>query len=516
VRRFVGDVLPEFMVPAVVVVLDGLPLTANGKLDRSGLPDPEFVSAVEYREPGSADEQVLAALFGEVLGVGPVGVDDGFFDLGGHSLSATRLVSRVRSVLGVEVPIRVVFEAPTVAELAARLGEGERVRAALVAQERPVSVPLSFAQRRLWFVHRFEGPSATYNIPMAVRLSGVLDVEALVSAVRDVVVRHESLRTVFVEVDGSPVQRVVDAAVLEVPVSVKEVDVVDVDSEVAAAAGYRFDLSSQIPVRASVFRCGADDHVLVLVVHHIAGDGGSLAPLVRDLVSAYAARKQGAAPGWDPLPVQYADYTLWQQQVLGDEDDPESVLSGQFDYWRGVLEGLPDQVSLPVDRPRPRVASYRGDMVPFVVGPRLRVAVEELARGEGATVSMVLQAALAVLLSRVGAGEDVAIGSPIAGRTDEALTDLVGFFVNTWVLRTRVDGGASFVEIVRQVREQALAAYANQDAPFERLVELLNPVRSTAHHPLFQVALAFQNNVFPDIDFPGLIATPLPASTATA
>ncbi|WP_039801362.1 condensation domain-containing protein, partial [Nocardia araoensis] len=479
-----------------------------------------FASGAGYRAARSYEEQVLCELFGEVLGSDRVGLDDNFFDLGGHSLSATRLVSRIRSVLGVEVAMRVIFDAPTVAELVSHLSSGLQMRPRLVRAQRPDRVPLSFAQRRLWFIHRLEGPSATYNLPMTLLLNGDVDMAALAKAIEDVVHRHESLRTVFAEdVSGVPQQCVLDIETLDVPVVVVDATVdtsVDVNSAVGALARYGFDLLSEIPLRAGIFRRGHQEFVLALVIHHIAGDGWSLAPLARDVMAAYEARRQDRAPGWEPLPVQYADYTLWQQQLLGSDADPDSVVSQQFEYWKQELAGLPDQLQLPTDRVRPRTASYRGDMTWFVVPARTRDAVRGLARGHNATEAMVLQAALAVLLFKLGAGEDIPLGSPIAGRTDEALTDLVGFFVNTWVLRTSVMAEASFSEVLEQVKGKALAAYSNQDAPFERLVELLNPVRSAARHPLFQVSLAFQNNEAASLDLPGIGVSGHPVTTGTA
>ncbi|MQY25998.1 non-ribosomal peptide synthetase [Nocardia aurantia] len=516
VRRFAGDRLPEFMVPAVVMVIDSVPLTAGGKLDRRALPDPEFASAAEYRAPASVEERMLAELFAEVLGIDRVGMDDGFFALGGHSLLATRLVSRIRAVLGVEVPIRTVFDAPTVAQLVTRLDAGVRVRPRLSERQRPEPIPLSFAQRRLWFIHRLEGPSATYNIALTVRLTGSFDTAAFAAAVGDVVTRHESLRTIFVETGDVPAQVIVDAGAVDVPVTVTDVDSAALDTTVTAAVRYGFDLATEIPLRAQVFRTSAEDCVLVVLIHHIAGDGWSMTPLLRDLTTAYSARLGDRLPGWRPLPVQYADYTLWQQELLGSAADPASVLSQQFDYWRRELDGLPEQLPLPADRPRPRVATYRGDMVFFDIDAATRAAVERLAARDGATVSMVLQSALAVLLFKLGAGEDIPIGSPIAGRTDEALADLVGFFVNSWVLRARPAAATSFAELLDQVRAKSLAAYENQDVPFELLVEMLNPARSAARHPLFQVSLAFQNNALPVLDLPGVRIEPYPAVTATA
>ncbi|WP_280367066.1 non-ribosomal peptide synthetase [Nocardia wallacei] len=516
VRRWVADRLPEFMVPTVVTVIDSVPLTVNGKLDRAALPQPELASSARYRAPGGERERVLAELFAEVLGLARVGVDDSFFELGGHSLLATRLVSRIRAVLGVEVSIRTVFDAPTVAQLATRLDVHAQVRPAMSVRERPDIVPLSFAQRRLWFVHRLEGPSATYNIPLAARLRGVFDPVAFEAAVGDIVARHESLRTVFAEVDGVPSQRVLDVADLELPVTVAQVDSGALDAAVTSALGYRFDLSAEIPIRATVLRSGSGESVLVLVIHHIAGDGWSMTPLLHDLAVAYTARLHDRAPEWEPLPVQYVDYTLWQQDWLGSTADPDSIVSRQFEYWRRELDGMPEELPLPTDRPRPRVASYRGDLVTFDIDARTRAAVERLAAREGATVSMALQSALVVLLSKLGAGEDIPIGSPIAGRTDEAVADLVGFFVNTWVLRARVTAAAAFTEILGQVRAKALAAYENQDAPFELLVELLNPARSAARHPLFQVTLAFQNNALPTVALPDVELRPYPTTVSTA
>jgi nonribosomal peptide synthetase DhbF len=519
VRRFASARLPEFMVPAVVMVLKALPLTVNGKVDKRALPAPEFVSGVAYRATRDPREGVLAALFAEVLGVPRVGIDDGFFDLGGHSLSATRLVTRIRAELGVEVPIRVVFDAPTVA----RLGEwmathaGEHVRAPLMPRQRPPRMPLSFAQTRLWFIYRFQGPSATYNIPLAMRLTGTLDSAALTAAIGDVVARHESLRTIFAEDDGIPWQRILPAGAVEAPVAVTEVSgEQELAAAVAEAAQYPFDLATQIPLRANLLRVSVTEHVLVLVLHHIAADGASLMPLAQDLMTAYAARCAGHLPAWSPLPVQYADYTLWQQEVLGRDDDPDSLLSRQLAHWNGELAGAPEQISLPFDRQRPPEQSFSGEAVPFAIAPQLRERIEQRARETGTTTSMVLQAALAVLLRKLGAGDELTIGGPIAGRTDQALTDLIGLFVNTWVLRVDTAGNPRFVELLEQVSDRALAAYENQDAPFERLVDLFNLSRSTSHHPLFQVSFALLNNALPEIDFSGLAIETLPVHTHTA
>ncbi|MEW2571441.1 condensation domain-containing protein, partial [Streptomyces sp. NPDC047070] len=379
-------------------------------------------------------------------------------------------------------------------------------------------IPLSFAQRRLWFIDRFEGPSATYNVPFVMRLSGELDVVALESAVRDVVTRHESLRTLVVEdAQGVAFQQVVPVAEATVDLPVTEVAPDRLDDTLAElAAAHLFDLSAEIPLRARLLRVGAHEHVLLLLVHHIAADGESMGPLARDLGAAYSARARGAAPGWADLPVQYVDYTMWQREVLGDESDAQSVLSGQVAHWRDELAGVPQPVRLPADRPRPPVASHRGSMVEFAVDGGLLGRVESLARDRDVTVPMVMQAALAVALQQFGAGEDIPIGSTIAGRTDDELVDLVGFFVNTWVLRADLSGRPSFVDVLERVQAKALAAYDNQDAPFERLVEMLNPERSTAYHPLFQVMFTWENDAWIDVDMPGLAARFEVLSTPTA
>ncbi|MGW1870795.1 amino acid adenylation domain-containing protein [Streptomyces mauvecolor] len=516
-REAAAERLPDFMVPAVFMTLDRLPLMPNGKLDRAALPEPEFTSGA-YRAPRTTDEETLAGLFGEVLGLERVGIDDNFFTLGGHSLLATRLISRIRTVLGAEVPIKVVFGSPTVAELATHLSAGVKVRTALTRLERrPEKLPLSFAQRRLWFIDKFEGPSATYNIPLNLRLTGDLDAPALAAALKDVVDRHESLRTVYREdTEGVPFQLVVPVgeAVLDVPV----VEVADghLDAAISETAEYTFALDREIPVRARILATGPQEHVLSLVIHHIASDGESMAPLIREVSAAYAARRAGQEPEFAELPVQYVDYAIWQRELLGEADDPESVLADQSGYWHKELSGIPQPLQLPADRPRPPKASYRGDMIEFTVEPHLLAAVEELARERDVTVSMVMQSVLAVLLHQLGAGDDIPIGSPIAGRTDDALDDLIGFFVNTWVLRAELAGNPTFDELIAQVKDKALGAYGNQDAPFERLVELLNPDRSTAYHPLFQVMFAWQNFAQADFDLPGLRVDFVPVITGTA
>ncbi|MBT2510508.1 non-ribosomal peptide synthase/polyketide synthase [Streptomyces sp. ISL-98] len=513
-RAYAGELLPEYMIPAALVTLDALPLTPNGKLDRRALPAPDFTTAEAGRAPRTPREEVLCGLFAEVLGVDQVGIDDSFFDLGGHSLLATRLVSRVRTVLGIELPLAALFETPTVAGLAA-LATEEAARPALVRRpERPEAVPLSFAQRRLWFLNRLEGSSALYNMPVVLRLRGDLDHDALSAALNDVVGRHESLRTVFPEIDGEARQSVLDA--WDVPLPVTETDERELPGLLRAAAREGFDLSAELPLRAALFRLGKSEHVLALLLHHIAGDGWSMGPLARDLGTAYTARLDGTAPAWEPLPVQYADYALWQRQLLGDEDASGTLAHAQLDYWQNALAGLPEELDLPTDRPRPSVASHVGGRVGVDWDAELHQRISEFARESSSSVFMVVQAALAALLNRLGAGDDIPIGSPIAGRTDEALDHLIGFFTNTLVLRTDVSGQPTFRELVTRVRSTDLDAYAHQDVPFERLVELVNPTRSRARHPLFQVLLAFQNTPEADLELPGLSFGIEPADAGVA
>ncbi|WP_411107764.1 amino acid adenylation domain-containing protein [Streptomyces sp. cmx-4-9] len=453
-------------------------------------------------------------MFGEVLGVERVGVDDHFFELGGHSLLATRLVSRVRSALGVELEIRELFEAPTPARLAAVVSGAGAARIALTPRARPDAVPLSYAQRRQWFLNRFEEGTAAYNVPFAVRLTGAVDRAALQAALTDLVERHEILRTLYPEQDGTPCQTLLDRT--DVRIETRQTTESELAGALAAEAALGFDLRTQTPLRARLFELEADVCVLLLTIHHIAADGWSLAPLLRDLSVAYGARVRGGVPRWSPLPVQYADFALWQREVLGSEEDPASAVSRQLAFWEEALAGLAQELSLPVDRPRPVALSGAGGAVGFRLEPGLHRGLVALARECRSSLFMVVQAGLAALLSRLGAGEDIALGTPVAGRTDEALDDLVGFFVNTLVLRTDVSGDPTFRELVARVRETDLAAYAHQDVPFERLVEVLNPERSLARHPLFQVMLILQNNAEPQADLPGVASTEEPVALATS
>nr|WP_067543674.1 non-ribosomal peptide synthetase [Nocardia crassostreae] len=511
VKSALADALPSYMVPAAFVPLAALPLNANGKLDRAALPEPGFETAV-FRAPGTPIEEIVAGVFTEVLGAeqarggGAVGADDDFFALGGNSLLATQVAARLGAALGARVPVRALFEAPTVAELATHVeryeGTGDRIP--LHAGQRPERVPLSMAQQRMWFLNRFDSASAAYNIPAAIRLTGDLDIAALRAAVLDVVGRHEVLRTVYPDTPTGPVQRVLPAAAAALDLSPEDADPATLRDRIIAEVSGGFDVTTEIPLRANLFRLGENDHVIVLVAHHISADGWSMAPLTRDVMVAYAARLAGAAPGWAPLPVQYADYAVWQRELLGSETDPDSLISRQAGYWRTALAGLPDELSLPADRPRPPVQSGSGGRVHFSIPPEMREGLLELARARNATPFMVVHAAFAALLARLSGTDDIAIGTPVSGRGEAELDDLVGMFVNTLVLRTHVPGGASFTELVEAARETDLQAFAHADIPFEQLVELLRPERCTARNPLFQVMLSFANLPDATLELPGL------------
>ncbi|WP_231912714.1 condensation domain-containing protein, partial [Rhodococcus sp. EPR-157] len=387
------------------------------------------------------------------------------------------------------------------------------VRVPLVARERPEMVPLSLAQQRMWFLNRFDQSSAAYNVPVAIRLTGVLDVAAVQAAVSDVISRHESLRTMYPETDNGPIQLVVPVERVVPDVRIIDVELSDVEDRVRELASTSFDVTTEIPLRVRLFTLSATEHVLALVVHHISADGSSMGPLTRDVMIAYAARSAGEAPGWAPLAVQYADYALWQREVLGSEDDPDSIASQQVAYWKSALAGLPDQLDLPTDRPRPAVQSYAGGRADFIVDAELHAQLVQLARRTNSTLFMVMHTAFAVFLSRMSGTDDIAIGTPFAGRSDRALDDIIGMFVNTLVFRTRVDSSMTFEELLAQTRASDLQAFAHADVPFERLVEVLNPARSTARHPLFQVGLSFQNLAQSSLELSGLSVSGLDADT---
>ena len=504
IRARVAAALPDYMTPAAYVVLDEIPITAHGKIDRAALPQPQIAARVEYSDPTTASERRIAALFSTLLGHDRVGVEDSFFDLGGHSLVATKLVAAIRSECGVELGIRDVFELATVGRLADRvdhLRSGELVasRPKLIATAHDGPLPLSASQLRTWFAYRVEGPSPVNNIPFAARLTGPWDVEALITAVGDVVARHEILRTTYVELDGVPYQVVNPVAELPVRRAAwhggNEDREVWLQEQLDAERRGCFELDRDWPIRVAVLRTG-EEHVLSLVVHHIAGDHWSAGVLFADVITAYRARRAGEAPSWAPLRVQYADYAAWQGAFLGDQFGHESPVAGaQREYWTRQLAGLPEDTGLRPDFPRQPVPSGDGESVEFRIDSATRVKLAELSRELGITEFMLLQSAVAVVLHKAGGGVDIPLGTPVAGRTEPELDQLVGFFVNILVLRNDLHGNPTLREVAMRAREMALAAYAHQDLPFDRVVDSVSPVRSLSRNPLFQVVVHVRDHL---------------------
>jgi len=512
---FLRPLLPEYMIPQSFVFLDAWPLTPNGKVDRNALPDPGQ-STAGGRAARNAEEQILCEMFADVLSVNAVKPSDDFFRLGGHSLLAVHLINRVRAVFQVDLPFRVIFDAPSPSALASRLRGGETSRPPLTRQQHPSPMPVSWAQMRIWFLHRMDPTGAAYTIPAALHLNGDLETPALEAALNDVVSRHEGLRTIFPEIDGAPVQEVLPPEHCRIRLDAEVVDAQRLRTRIAEAASERLDLSRDIPLKAWLFQLEPRHHVVLFVLHHIASDAWSLQPFTRDLASAYSARVQNNAVGWKELPVQYTDYTLWQRECLGNPSDPQSLYSRQLTFWKTALAGMPEQIRLPFDRPRPAVVSYQGGVVTLQVDASLHASMLRLARTRGVTLFMMLQAALAAFLSRMGAGDDIPIGAPVAGRHDAALDDVVGVFVNTLVLRNDLSGNPSFEEVLERVRTFDLRAFGNQELPFEQLVEAMQPSRSRSRQPLFQVMLALQNANRSSLPLPGLSIQLEPVETTTA
>ncbi|OBK10186.1 non-ribosomal peptide synthetase, partial [Mycobacterium sp. 1245852.3] len=502
IRARVAAALPDYMTPAAYVVLDQIPITAHQKIDRAALPQPQIAAATEYRDPTTPTEQRVAQLFSGLLGHDRVGVDDSFFDLGGHSLVATKLVTAIRAECGVEIGIRDVFELATVGALAERIdqlsaGELTPSRPRLITTAHDEPMPLSASQLRSWFAYRVDGPSRVNNIPFAAKLTGPWDIDALIAAVGDVVARHEILRTSYVELDGVPYQ-VVGPANVEIPVRREEgPDDAWLQQQLDIERCHCFELDAELPIRVAVLRTeNTAEHVLSLVVHHIASDHWSAGVLFSDVMTAYRARRGGEAPSWAPLRVQYADYAAWQRTFLGDAGGQESAISAdQREYWTRQLAGLPEDTGLRPDFPRQPVPSGAGESVDFHIDAATRAKLGELCRELGITEFMLLQTAVAVVLHKAGGGTDIPLGTPVAGRTEAELDQLIGFFVNILVLRNDMDGNPTLRELLKRARETALAAYAHQDLPFDRVVDSVSPVRSLSRNPLFQVVVHVRDHL---------------------
>jgi mycobactin peptide synthetase MbtE len=499
IRARVAAALPEYMTPAAYVVIDEIPITAHGKIDRAALPEPEIMAKAEYREPSTITERRIATLFSELLGHAEVGIDDSFFDLGGHSLVATKLVTAIRSECEVELGIRDVFELGTVGSLAERVDElrsGARgqARPKLVATSHDEPLPLSASQLRSWFAFRVDGPSPVNNIPFAARLTGPWDVDALIAAVGDVVARHEILRTTYVDDDGVPYQIVNPVAELTVRRAAGNGEQW-LQEQLGTERRHCFELDREWPIRVAVLDNGGEQ-VLSLVVHHIASDHWSAGVLFADVMTAYRARREGEAPSWAPLRVQYADYAAWQRDFLGEPGGQETAVAAeQRDYWTTQLAGLPEDSGLRPDFPRPPLPSGDGESVTFSIDAATRAKLSDRCRELGVTEFMALQAAVAVVLHKAGSGIDIPLGTPVAGRTEAELDQLIGFFVNILVLRNDLRGNPTLRDVLTRSRETALAAYAHQDLPFDRVVDSVSPVRSLSRNPLFQVIVHVRDHL---------------------
>ncbi|HSU16596.1 non-ribosomal peptide synthetase [Longimicrobium sp.] len=497
-RAHLGAQLPEYMVPGAIVTLERMPLTGSGKADRRALPPPQWDAELAYVAPRTATEDLLAGIWAEVLRHERVGVHDDFFELGGHSLLATRVVSRIREVLAVEVPLRAIFQGPTVAELAGRVDALRRAGLPalppVVPAGRTGPYPLSFSQERLWLLDRLQPGNALYNLPCALRLDGALDRAALQRALGEVVRRHGALRTVFGEQEGEAVQVVVPFDGFPLPVEdLTGLDEAERAAETrcrcAAEAALPFDLSTGPLLRAKLLRLGREEHVLMLTLHHIVTDGWSTVIFFRELSALYGAYREGRESPLPELPVQYGDYAVWQRGHL-----QGSALEGQLAYWRTHLSGIQALPELPTDHPRPAVQTFQGAYLPVRLSAELTGRLEALARREGLTLFMVLLGSFQVLLSRYSGSDDVVVGSPAAGRTRREVEGLIGFFVNTLVLRAHFGGDPTVLEALRRVREATLGAFEHQEVPFARLVAELRPERTLSPAPLFQASFALQNN----------------------
>jgi amino acid adenylation domain-containing protein len=512
VRDSLRAELPDFMVPAAIVVIASLPLTRHGKLDRAALPAPERqLDPAAWIAPATDTEIELAAIFAELLGVKQVGSTDSFFALGGHSLSATQLVSRINSRIGIELPLRQVFETPQVSRLAAVIdgGRASTITNAIPPVDRGALLPLSFAQRRLWFLNRLEPDNPFYNIAIALRLDGSVDSAALDAALNDIVDRHEILRSTYHEHNGEPSQRIHPGA--SIALTHVFIEPQDLDRLAREEARRPFDLEAGPIIRATLAQLSADRHALLITIHHIAADGWSMGVLVNELTAAYAARAEGRRAGFAPLPIQYADFAAWQQNWISGPDSASDT-----DYWMHQLAGYPAELTLPGDRPRPAVQSFSGGSIRFEIDPQTSDRLSALARENDATLFMVLLAAFAALLARQSNQHDLVIGSPVASRSRAELEPLVGFFVNTLALRVDASGDPAFRTLLSRVRETALGGYAHQNLPFDRLVDELQPARDLSRNPLFQVMFALQNAPVSAIALPGITVTPIDIERSTA
>jgi amino acid adenylation domain-containing protein/non-ribosomal peptide synthase protein (TIGR01720 family) len=522
-RELLQAQLPEYMVPTAFVPLQALPRTPNGKIDRLALAASDLSDQFNrpYTAPRTATEDILAGIWSDVLGVERVGIHDDFFELGGHSLLATQIMSRLRGTFHVELSLRTVFEATNVAALAAAV---ERAKQDGTASQAPPIVPIarigplptSFAQQRLWFLAQLEPESPFYNLPAGFRLQGKLDVEVLTDALNQVIARHEALRTVFQEADGQPRQVVLSSVTVDIPV----VDLRDVPTEeqpaeltklTEAEAQGIFDLTRGPLVRARVWRIGEEEYVLLMTLHHIVSDGWAMDILIRELVMYYQAGISGERTALPPLPIQYADYAVWQRDWM-----QGAVLETQLAYWKGRLEDAPAALELPTDRPRPIVQTYRGACCEFAVPDELFKQVMSFSRRHSLTLYMTLLAAFTALLHHYSGRTSILVGSPVANRLRVEVEEIIGLFVNTLVLRTDIPDNPRWIDLLERVRNEVLGAQAHQDLPFEHLVEALKPERNLSHSPLFQVMFTLQTPAEQSMSTPGLHVDTMEIDPGTA
>ena len=513
-RRYLQNSLPDYMIPAHFVFLESLPLNPNGKVDRRALPTPDVDrsgSEVRFMPPRTPLEEMLATIWGDILHLDQVGIYDNFFTLGGHSLVATQVTSRIRHLLQIELPLRHLFEAPTIAGLAAVM------ETAVAPSTRPPihpgnqdNKPLSFAQQRLWFLHHLEPDSTSYNMPQAYRLTGQLNVSALEQSLHHLIGRHETLHTCFMAVDGQPrpvaasldLLNLTQIDLIHLPVEEQETAV---HNHITTDSHHPFDLNAGPLLRAILFRLDETEHILYLNLHHIACDGWSFTTFFQELGQLYAAYVDGEFPDLPEPPIQYSDFAAWQRNWLQGE-----VLDSQLDYWRHKLENVPTLLDLPTDKPRRPLATTKGATHPIHFPAQLSQQLKQLSRQEGVTLFMTLLAAFQTLLHRYSRQDDILVGTPIANRNQQEIEEVIGFFVNTLVLRARLGHNPTFSQLLQQVRETALEAYAHQDLPFEKLVDELQPERSLTHTPLFQVMFALQDTAVPQPTFSDLTTEPLP------
>ncbi|WP_252724512.1 amino acid adenylation domain-containing protein, partial [Vibrio hepatarius] len=512
-RQRLKAVLPDYMVPSAFVVLEQLPLTPNGKVDRKALPEPDLAQVTgAYEAPQSATEGRLAELWQTLLHLGsPVSRDAHFFELGGHSLLGVRLLACIREQFALDIPIKTLFAQPILSELAAALdaeasmaGQGIQVPPMVARNPQLTALPLSYAQQRLWFIDRLEGGSVHYNMPGALRLSGKLDIAALEESFKALYRRHESLRTCFVEQATGETYQQVQPVPAGQCLPVVDLQALSSDEQAAALMAHRcelsawsFDLTQDLMLQLRLLRLSSDESVLLLTLHHIAGDGWSISILMQELQALYSAYVADTTPQLMPLSIQYADYALWQRGYLQGE-----VLAQQTQYWEHQLAGLPDVHALPLDYPRPAQQSFAGETLSSRIPSALSQQLQDYCTAEGATLFMGLHALFAALLSRYSNETDIVVGSPVANREQPEVAPLIGFFVNTLVLRADLSEMSSFNTLLTQCRVTALDAYAHQQVPFEQLVEVLQPNRHLSHHPLFQVMLALQNNETAELNLP--------------